>query len=858
MKLRFNLFVSTLFVLALSLPAFSQAVDTVIGQFTNSQAETFVGGMSGDGRFVVFESRGNLDTQNPRNADANNEIFLWDYAQRRIFQITDTKSVLIDPAGSPTTFTNIRVEITNIRPTISTDGRYIVFNSNATTNYPGDANFPPVSNTTNPGNFDGNTFTPTPSPSPSPTGTPGENPLTHDANLEIWFYQIPAYPAVADLSAGDEQPLTYLSPVDANGIAVAGAAFFQVTNTVPSQLPRPATSTNGAFVADDNHDASISDNGQAIAFVSSRDLVTGGNSFPNDDNDEIFTVTWSGSPASRVVNQVTKTPRGIVSNPIFSKFPTISGSGSRVSYASNGENQALNSGSCVSTPPSTRNEEVFYADLDAVGAPTSCRQITTTMPSAPGAPVNMFDAGRRMSRDGRYIAFDSYADLAGENSGNNYTSFALYLYDTTLMTGNFRRIGPRSDADSGASGGDAHHYPGFTDTDALGAPNTLILATRENIKPDGTIPATAADGLNNDSARPIQIYSYPLDVAANTATFKRLTKFPAPVSFFASTRPITSNTRKRIAFNLALTELGTGNQPDLLNEGYYLIVPSVTPPTLEVSPTFATGASGLAVLATPTPTPSPTATPTPTPTPSPSPTPQTPEPVLGLSPGMLAVLNFPAGSPQPITARTAVGSNSRSFQLPIELSGVTLTINGVAAGLKSVGPQSITFVLPPFLSSTTTGTVYPLVLNMNGSVIKLDMTIVPTRPDLFSTTNGPGGRAIIYNVVNRVHTREPFTVNTIQIRGGRRVQTKLRLYLTGVANTTAGVISIKIGTVTISGSLIQTGGVQQEPGVYTVDFLLPPELRGAGDQPIIVTINANGTTFTSRLEDTAPHVTILP
>jgi hypothetical protein len=93
--------------------------------------------------------------------------------------------------------------------------------------------------------------------------------------------------------------------------------------------------------------------------------VTGGNSFPNDDNDEIFTFTWSASPGSGGFKQVTKTPRGIVSNPIFSKFPTISGSGLRVAYASNGENQTLTSGSCLSTPPSTRNEEVFYADLDA-------------------------------------------------------------------------------------------------------------------------------------------------------------------------------------------------------------------------------------------------------------------------------------------------------------------------------------------------------------------------------------------------------------------------------------------------------------------------------------------------------------
>ncbi|MFN6963220.1 MAG: hypothetical protein ACK4S4_05565 [Pyrinomonadaceae bacterium] len=857
MKLRISpIFLAILF-LTFSLAAFGQAVDTVIGQFTNSPAESFAGGVSGDGRFVVFESRGNHDTQNPRNADGNVEIFLWDYAQRRIFQITDTKSVLIDP-NAGTGFSNIRVEITNIRPVISNDGRWIAFSSNATTSVAGQ----PV-NGTNPGRFDGNAYTaPTPTPSPSPTAspTPGANPLTNDANLELWLYQIPPVPGVPDLSAGDEQPLTFLSPYDANGAAVAGAAFYQITNTPASQLPRSANGTSGAFVADDNHDPSISDNGRAIAFVSTRDLVPAvGNPFPAEDNDEIFTYTWSGSPGGGLLNQVTKTQRGTLSSPIYNKNPTISGSGLRVAFASTGENPIV--GMTGGNNPSTsRNEEIHFSDLDATGAPTGLKkQITVTTPSSGNGVVNLLDQGRRMSRDGRYIAFDSYADLAGENSGNNYTSFATYVYDAALSSANFRRIGPRSDADSAASGGDVHRYPGFTDYDSNGTPSTLLLSTRLNIKPDGTIPTTASDGMNDNAARPVQIYTYPLTVPPATATFKRLTKFPTPNTFLASTQALPSNTQRRLAFNLALTEIGTGNQ-DFASEVYYLINPLVTAtPSPAPALSFRTGASGLAVIATPTPTPSPTATPTPTPTPSPSPTPQTPEPVLGLSPGMLAILDFPAGSPQPITARTAVGSNSRSFQLPIELSGVTLSINGVAAGLKSVGPQSIAFVVPPFLSSVAAGTPYPLVLNINGTQIKTTMTIVPTRPDIFNTagTPTPGGRAKVFNATNRVLTREPFTVTTIKIKGGRRVSTVLRLYMTGIANTTPGVMSVKIGNVTILPSLVTATGVQIEPGVYALDFLLPSELNRAGDQPITVIVNVNGVNFSSRLADTAPRLSIL-
>jgi uncharacterized protein (TIGR03437 family) len=222
-------------------------------------------------------------------------------------------------------------------------------------------------------------------------------------------------------------------------------------------------------------------------------------------------------------------------------------------------------------------------------------------------------------------------------------------------------------------------------------------------------------------------------------------------------------------------------------------------------------------------------------------------------------LNYTGGPDQPIVARTAVGSISRVFNLPMELSGLTMTINGVSVGLKSVSDRTIVFVVPPALASVVAGTAYPVVINNQGLVIKGMVTIVPARPDIFTTLPepGPGGRAQAFNVTNRVATTEPFTVNTVRIRGGRRVPTVLRLRVTGIANTSAAVISIRIGGVTISGTQVLTGGVLVEPGVYTVDFTLPSTLNGAGDQPIIVTVNANGTTFTSRLDDTAPRLLIL-
>jgi Tol biopolymer transport system component len=325
------------FILLLILTSSSKAqLDAVIAQITNSTRESFVTGISGDGRFVVIESTGNIATYNPRNEDGNREIFLFDYAQRQIFQITNTKSLLNDPTRPPS-FDNIKVEIVNQRPVISNDGRWIAFSSNATCSYPGNPNanppIPPIdpSATTNPGNFDPNTTsTSFPCNLPGPNNTVINN-LVNDGNTEIWLYQIPSVPTV-DLSSGDEVPFVDLS----------AGSFIRVTNTLPSHLPIPGTSTSPAVIADDNRDASINDNGDVIAFISNRDLVpcqttpspTCGNAFPDFDNPEVYVYVHSANN----LTQITATPRGSILRPIYNVNPNISGNGLRVSFLSNTNN----------------------------------------------------------------------------------------------------------------------------------------------------------------------------------------------------------------------------------------------------------------------------------------------------------------------------------------------------------------------------------------------------------------------------------------------------------------------------------------------------------------------------------------
>jgi hypothetical protein len=867
---KFHIFV--LFAVIILLNSFITVpaqVDSVIGQVSSSIFETFAGGISGDGRFVVFESNGNLATTNARNADFNREIFLFDYAQRQIFQITDTKHLLTDTAVGPTQ-ANTKVSIVNVRPVISTqpdtNGNYwIAFGSNATCAYPGDGTAgTEIVSSTNPGNFDANSppLEPAPVPTDPPvnrcllTGsTPAVNNLTNDGNTEMWLYKVPVVPAVLDLSTGDEIDFTNL----------AAGTYTRVTNTRPSRLPVAGTSTILPVIADDNFDPSIDDTGLAISFTSNRNLVpcptaptaTCGNAFPNFDNDEIFTYV----PATNTLTEITTTPRGTIANPIYninSTITNLTNGGWRIVFMSNANNPIVG---MTGTTNNDNNEEIFFAELDAAGAlGATKKQVTTTARTNPGDVVNIFNYGKRMSRDGRFIAFDSFADLAGEHSGANQTGFATFVYDVT--TNAFQRVLPRSNADSGAFNGDIQRYPSFTDYDPVTrTPDTIVLDTRMNIRAsDGTIPTNADEGLNNVAARPAQIYSTTPVSTTAARPFKRLTKLPVPTLFLAQIQPLTSNSIRRMAFNLAQTETGTGNA-DLASEVYYFILPNVDTQSA-ASFNFATGASRIAVSASPVPTPTPTATPTPSPSATPTPTPQPPA-VQGVPPGMLAILDYDSGLNTPVIAREGVGSLERRFTLPIELSGVTMTINGAAVGLKSVGRRQIVFVVPPGLAGSDAGTVYPVVVNNNGVVFKGNITVVRARPDIFTTslTPGPGGRARIFNATNRVLTREPFTVRTFQLRGSRLVPSILRVYVTGVQDVTAGAVTVKIGNVFIPNttppSLILTGPRLVEPGVFTIDFTLPSTLAGSGDLPIVVSVMVNGITYSSRLEDTGPRLSIL-
>jgi uncharacterized protein (TIGR03437 family) len=765
--------------------------DPFIAQITTSARDSFAGDTSGNGRFVVIESTGDISTERTttrNNADGNREIFLLDYAQRRIFQITNTTSARVDttrPAldlTSATTandFSNVRVEVSNNEPVLSNNGRWIAFSSNAST----------------PDNFDGDA---------------NSAALIADGNQEIFLYFIPATTAV-NLSNGADPAFIDLT-------AAGGGTFTQITNTTASRVPRAGTTSLSPFVAFDNREVTVNDNASVVAFVSTRNLVGTSN---QDGSPEIF--IWRRTPTT-AMTQLTTTDLALNE---FTTNPSLSGSGSVLSFLSNAN---LSAGG--TTNNADKNGEVYLGSYDTTtAAATVTRQVTRTTAPTSGLAVNFHFPGRRLSRDGNFIAFESLADLSGNSANQSNTTVFIY----NVAANSFTQVGPR------ATNTSAPRFPTFTDYDAALQPATIVFASGLNFTAAGAIPTAAADGLNPGGGT--QIFSAP--VSAPT-TFTRLTNTPA-LTFVGpgpSIQPFPSNTRERMSFSMSLTELG-GFNSDGFSEAFYLVSRQGTD-AAGATVSFFTGASARPVV---------------------SPSPTAPA-VQGVAAGMLTIVRSTTALAPSAQMAGSASESTRRPPLPVELNGVTVSVSGAAAGLLFVDTGEIQFVVPPGLPPTPGTNTYPVVINNNGTTIRTTIQVLAAQPDIFTQTNGFGtNRAVVTNVTNptlAVGTPEPFTVTTTYVNSSAQTvtePTKLRIFLTGVRRTTdASQVTVRIGTTDIVGTTAATSPVAisrtDTPGTDQIDVTLPASLAGAGDVPVIVTITVGGQTFSSRAADTAPRIRI--
>ncbi|MGH9905562.1 MAG: hypothetical protein ACRD8U_08280, partial [Pyrinomonadaceae bacterium] len=430
------------------------------------------------------------------------------------------------------------------------------------------------------------------------------------------------------------------------------------------------------------------------------------------------------------------------------------------------------------------------------------------------------------------------------NSSTNATFLGIFVYDIDADT--FSQVGQRA-----ASGlGEIARFPTFTDYDPISlAPSTLVFASALNFRTDGTFPPADQDstGLNPSplgQIRPAQIFSTQVPVTS-TNTFARVTKNPilAAGDLFSGIRPLPSATRERIAYSFGGVELGTGNA-DRSFELFYLLSPPVATESAAVL-SFSTGASDVAL---------PAVAPSPAPSPSPG--------ILGLAAGELGIIRTTVEFVSSDAGPTAGSETARRPALPTELNGVSVSVNGAAAGLYFVGQTSrqINFVVPPAVPNGV-ATVTVNSRAGGGTQLRGFLLIVPAQPDIFSTVFGPGGRAVVCNVTNSLVMGclgEPFSVTSAD-ETGTSVPTILQVNLTGVRGALTSEVKVTIGATDITGDAITLVRSNPDmPGFDEIRFRVPDTLAGATDVPIVVTVTKTGVAFVSRPADTAPLITFSP
>jgi len=757
--------------------AVAQTTDQIVAQITSTASNSFANDISGDGRYVVIESLGNIATDSPSNADGNREIFLFDNAQNRIFQITNTQSALNDKTRSSTDPTNIRIEIDNVRPVISRDGRFIVFSSNAPT----------------PAAFNANSLD---------DATLNSLTRTDGFNTELFIYQIPT---VNDKSNG---------------------ALTRITTTQSSRTPQAGSSTRAPFIADDNRDAAISDDGSIIAFASTTRVATDtpSGAANTDGNSEIFIY----STRTGTFTQLTNTQGDFV----FNDNPSLSADGSTIAFISNA---IIAGGDNNDDGRGNGNAELFIANVNRdTGAVTNApRQITRTKASAINSIAITLSPGRRLSRDGNFLAFESSATSPTANDGVNQVGAAIFVYN--VATNSFSQFGPRAaDANN-----EVIRFPTFTDyqtsggqacTDANRAtcttPTTLVFASRLSFTASGDRPASATDATSLNPNSTTQIFrvflNQPNATPPNTTNppnrFMRLTN-TTTFSTVVLTQPLPSDSARNIAFSLGGTELGGGNA-DNSTEVFYLVSRTGTDTGATVN--FFTALSALPV------------------------NPGAAAPAIGgLAPGELSLISLNATMPMPFRPDPQTNLPLPTF----EMNGVSVSVNNAAALIYFVDANRIIFVVPAGLATTASASPARVVIfnGNNNTTTRATLPIIAAQPDV-RVGAGNDNRAIILNVTGGMMTSEPFSVTTTT-PNGQTQPTVLGIMLTGVRNVQASQVTVTIGTTDITGAAIQAVMPTTTPGFDQINVQIPASLAGLKDQPVIVRITIGGTTFTSRTDN---------
>jgi uncharacterized protein (TIGR03437 family) len=196
-----------------------------------------------------------------------------------------------------------------------------------------------------------------------------------------------------------------------------------------------------------------------------------------------------------------------------------------------------------------------------------------------------------------------------------------------------------------------------------------------------------------------------------------------------------------------------------------------------------------------------------------------------------------------IAAATASASLDSSGNLPTELGGRRVEVNGTFAPMLYVSPNQINFVVPSGIGAGAT----TLTLSSSNPTVPFTSSttvqIAATAPALFTTdASGPGPGAILNAVT---YAGAPFLTATLE--NGSDTRTRLAVYGTGFRHAdkvTARAGDSKGGRYDLI--VEYAGPAPVYFGLDQLNFIVPAELDGAGEVSLIIStgdVTSNQATF---------------
>ena len=397
------------------------SVDSAGGQANDGSCQTYGSSISGDGRYVAFESH--ADNLVPGDTNGWQDIFVHDRNTGQTTRVSvsstggqgddDSWQPSISADGRYVTFlswadnlvgddtnnwgdifvhdritgqtTRVSVSSTGAEAdsysngtSISADGRYVTFDSCACNLVPGDTNG--VADIFVHDRITGQTTR----VSVSSTGTEA-NEASYDPSISADGRYV-AFTSLAENLVGDDT--NYWEDIF-------------VHDRITGQTIRVSVDSAGAQVNGDSYDPTISADGRYVAFISLAD-----NLVPGDTNymDDIFVHDRDTGQTTRV----SVDSAGTQAND-HSCNPTISADGRYVAFCNWGDN--LVGGD-------THNSQDIFVHDRITG------QTTRVSVDSAGVQANSHTQSPSISADGRYVAFDSWADnLVPDDTNDQWDVF---------------------------------------------------------------------------------------------------------------------------------------------------------------------------------------------------------------------------------------------------------------------------------------------------------------------------------------------------------------------------------------------------------------------------------------------------